>query len=286
MFFAIFIIGISFATHLFAEDAREIMQKVIDRYDGTTQISRQKLSTCRYVKRGKKIVCGETPRIKVIETVKKDYGPKERDHKSIMIILDPSGERGVGFLQYDYDNPERDTDQWMYLSALGKLKRLVSGSNNEPKQGSLFGTEFSTEDVEAMRLDDYTYRIMKSETYHQRPCWVIEITPTPTRFRKSNYSRHIVWADKERFIILKVILFNRQGKRVKRITNRKIVQIDGVWVARQIHLNNLETRRMTTLSMEAIAFNIPVENSFLRKRTLTDRAFREGKLRELRRYLK
>ena len=50
------------------------------------------------------------------------------------------------FLQYDYENTDKESDQWMYLSALGKVKRIVSGNDDEPKKGSFFGSEFGYED--------------------------------------------------------------------------------------------------------------------------------------------
>ncbi len=269
-----------------AEDAREIMRQVLDRNDGTTEISQTTISTCRYTKKGKKTVCAEKPRVKILENVRKDYGPREKDHKSIAIILSPPGEKGIGFLQYDYEAQGKETDQWMYLSALGKVKRIISGNEDEPKTGSFFGSEISYEDMEARNLKDYTYKILAHETYQKRACWVIEILPTPQRARKSNYSKFWSWVDKERFLVLKEILYNRSGKRVKRVTMRKVEQIDGIWLARQSLVNNLESRRMSVLQTKQVAFNIPVEEDFLTQRTLTDGAFREGRLIKLRDSLK
>ena len=94
-----------------ADDAREIMRQVLDRDDGTTEISRVKLFTCRYIKKDGKLVCADNPRIKIMDLVRKDYGEREKDHKSVSIIIEPSGERGIGFLQYDYEEKEKDADQ-------------------------------------------------------------------------------------------------------------------------------------------------------------------------------
>lgn len=272
------------ASDVFAGDAREVMKRVQDRDDATVEISRTKLSTCRISKKDKKIACVKKPRVKVFEGVRKDYGPQEKDSKSVMIILDPPGVRGIGFLQYDYD--KRDTDQWIYFSALGKVKKIVSASENEPNKGSFFGTEISYEDVEQKKLDEYVYKIIKSETYQGRECWVIESLPTQQRARKSNYSKSLSWVDKERFLVLKTVLFNRQGRKAKRITMRNIEQIDGIWSARKIYFNNLLTKRMTTLSLEAVAYNIPVKDEIFTQRTLTDSAFREQNLEKLRLFLK
>ncbi|MGK5091606.1 outer membrane lipoprotein-sorting protein [Deltaproteobacteria bacterium TL4] len=272
--------------NIHAEDVTEIMAKVYNRNDGNTEISLQELITCRYATKGRKLVCAEKPRVKVIESIRKDYGERGKDIRSLSIIQSPASERGIGFLQYDYEALDQDTDQWMYLSAMGKVRRIVSGNDDEPKQGSFFGSEFGYEDMEQMHVEDYTYKILNSETYLKRPTWVIEAVPTPKQARKSNYSKSVSWIDKERFLMLKAMLYNRQGKNVKRVSVRGIEQVDGIWVMREFNVNNLETKRLSTMKVQKIAYNIPVDDAFLTQRALTDGAFRENHLQTLRAHLK
>ncbi|THB74099.1 MAG: outer membrane lipoprotein-sorting protein [Desulfobacteraceae bacterium] len=273
------ILSILWIYPVWCDDARSIMQQVLDRNDGTTEISRVRLSSCTMAKSGGKLKCTETPRVKVMDMVRKDYGPREKDHKTVTIILEPAGEKGIGFLQYDYEQKGKDTDQWLYLSALGKVKRIVSGNEDEPKTGSFFGTEFSYEDMESIHLEDYTYKILGSEVYQNSDCWVVESIPVMSRARKSNYSKVMDWVDKKRFIVLKSVLFNRQGKKFKKIYYRKIDTIDDILVPRQIIVFNIQTRRRTVLSYENIRLNRPVQDDFLTQRTLTDGAFREMNLK-------
>ncbi|MCP4024407.1 MAG: outer membrane lipoprotein-sorting protein, partial [Desulfobacteraceae bacterium] len=181
-------------------------------------------------------------------------------------------------LQYDYEQKKKDTDQWLYLSAMGKVKRIVSGNENEPKTGSFFGSELSYEDMEKRHLDDYTYKILGIETYRGRPCTVIESTPTKERAKKSNYSKSRQWVDTERDIILKSILYNRQGKKMKKIYFGDIQMIDQILVPMQIAVLNIETKRRTLFTYEKIALNVKVKDEFLTQRTLTDGAFRQSNL--------
>ena len=269
-----------------AQDTRDIMRRVFDRDEGKTQISRSKIATCRYVKKGKKLACSEKPRVKIMESIRKDYGEREKDTRSVMILMDPPGERGIGLLQYDYEDANRDSDQWMYLSALGKMRRIVSGNENAPKTGSLFGSEISYEDIEAGHLEDYVYKILKTVTYKGRPCWVMESLPTPRRAGRSNYSKSVQWIDQERYLVLKAVLYDRQGKLVKRITMRGVESLDGIWITRKMNVNNVQTKRITTMKTEAIAINIRIEDDFLTQRVLTDGAFRERKLMILRAQMK
>ena len=268
---------------------REIMIKVEavadESYSSTIQ--KMKLSTCKYGKKNRKIVCSEKPRIKVIESVQKDTGPKGKDSKSVAIILDPIGERGIGMLTYDYDDPDKDADNWLYLSALGKVKRMVSGSDDDDSEsGSFFGTEFSVEDMESTKIDDYSYKIVKEATYRKRPVWIIESKPTAKKAAKTRYGKTVAWIDRERFITLKLNFYSRYGKPYKQLVLSGIKNIDGIWVATKVSMNNLATRRITNMQLYSLAFNIDVPDSFLTQRTLTDFAFRERELAELRKHLK
>lgn len=262
-----------------ARDARQIMKAVLDRDDGTTEVGRVSLSTCPVRKTGNKYICTANPRTKIMDVVRKDYGPAEKDKKTVTIILEPAGERGIGFLQYDHAQKGKETDQWLYLSALGKVKRIVSGSENEPKTGSFFGSELSYEDMEEKHLDDYTYKVLGHETFARRECTVVESIPTRERAPKSNYSRVLDWVDEERDIVLKTLLFNRQGKKIKRIYFGRIREVKGILVPMAIVVYNLETGRRTRFIYDKIALNVPVADEFLTQRTLTDGSFRESNLK-------
>lgn len=263
-------------------DAKEIMQKVLDRENGNSQYSVQTVSTCRYEVKKKTIACAETPRTKVVETIRKDYGPKGKDIKSVSLILEPSSERGIGFLQYDYEDQEKESDQWMYLSALGKVKRVVSGRSDEPKTGTLFGSEISYEDVEVKHIDDFIYTLLIEEKYDGRECWVIESVPTPKHARKSNYSKTVQWIDKERLVVYRAIMYDRHGKPAKQMTQSDYVLKDGVWIAKKMNINNVQSRRISTLKLDDVAINIAVDDSLFTERTLTDDSFREGNMRDIR----
>jgi hypothetical protein len=216
----------------------------------------------------------------------KDTGIDDEDSRSVSIILEPIGDKGIGMLIYDYAAPGKYADNWLYLPALGKVKRLISSSEDSDESGSFFGTEFSIEDIEARKIDDYTYKILEQATYAERPVWIIESIPTPERASKTRYGKFISWIDKERYIVLKEDLYNRNGILYKQLIMKNIERIDNVWVAREVTMNNLFTRRATIMNLMSVAFNIDVPDELLTERTLTDFAFRERNLAKLRAYLK
>lgn len=263
--------------------AEDIMNTTINRYDGTTKVRLQEISTCKYGVKNKKIACSETPRVKAAETYGKDYGSHEEDSKSLTIIVEPAAERGIGMLQYDYEDLSRESDQWIYLSAIGKPKRVASGKQDEdePKKGSLFGSEFSLEDMEKIRIKDYDFSIEAEVEYNKRNCWVIKMTPTERRAKKSNYSKQLIWVDKENFNTYKTQYYDRKGVYVKRKTEDEWAEEDGVWYAKTQTMNNLIESRISIMKTTSVIYNVPIDDEFLTLRSLTDAAFRERNMREL-----
>jgi len=268
-----------------ALSARDIMQRYIDRDDGQSQYSTSVVATCRYASKNGKIKCVEKPRIKVLEGAQKDYGANLKDSRSVSIILKPVAESGIGFLQFDYDAADKDSDQWMYLSALGKVKRLVSGNNDEPKTGTLFGSEIAYEDIEKTHIDDYDYKLLREEKLQDRDCWVIESVPKPARARKSNYSRSVSWIDKEHYLFLQAQVYDRTGRPVKQISSSQHELIDGIWISKQLNVNNVQSRRITTMKTQKIIINPEVQDELFSQRTLTDGAYRAKQLQLLRQAL-
>ena len=248
--------------------------------DGT--MMRSQLSTCKFGQKNKQITCVETPRVKVLESVSKQYGEEKKDSKGVSILLEPASERGIGMLTYSYDDPNKDTESWLYLSALGKVKRMASGTGEDREPVSVFGSEFTTEDMESGTVDEYTYKILQEGPFGGREVWVIEAIPKPIREPKTEYSKVLYWVDKERYTLLKAQAFDKRGKPFKQMLFKDIEQINGHWIARDVTLINLQSQRLSNMKTEAITMNVKVEDEFLTQRTLTDFAYREKTLEELR----
>ncbi len=261
---------------------------IIDKMDAQQRsisngtFSRSQISTCKFGKKDKKISCVESPRIKLMESVSKQYGKNKKDSKNISILLEPASERGIGMLSYTYDNDNKDSESWLYLSALGKVKRLASGSSDDQEPTAIFGSEFSTEDLESGKTNEYSYKILQQGAYNKTNVWVIESIPTKQRMKKTHYSKILLWVDQERFIPLKIQSYDKRGKLYKRTVFSNIKKINGLWVAKDATIMNLKSRRLSNMKTKNIALGIEVSDEFLSQRTLTDFAFREQHLSQLR----
>jgi len=265
--------------------ARELVQKMDDNQLQTTKSSfnLMQLTSCKYGTKNGKLKCVEKPRIKVLESAQINTGPNNKDSKSIAIIVEPASERGIGMLSYSYDDSDKDNETWLYLSALGKVKRIAAGSDDqETEPTSMFGSEISTEDQETGKLDDYTYSILQRGQYKGRPVAVIESVPTAQRLKSTRYGKVRTWVDTERFISLKIQMFDKRDNAIKQVSVSKIEKINGIWLARSMTFKNLVSQRLTNMKIKAITFGLDIDAAFLTQRALTDQAFRQRHLQALR----
>jgi hypothetical protein len=270
------------AQELSGRDVMELVDEA-QRVTSDSAFNRMQLSTCRFGIKDSRITCAERPRVKALESVGKNFGLNLKDTKSITIVLEPAAERGIGMLSFAYDETDRDNETWLYLSALGRVKRIASGSSDDDTEpASVFGSEFTTEDTEAGKLEEYEINILEETTESGRDVWKIEMIPNEERARKSRYSRTVSYIDKERYVALRTEMYDQYDKEVKRLMSSRVELINDVWVARSLTMMNLVTNRLSNMAILEINTGIDVEDEFLTQRTLTDVAFRETELERLR----
>jgi hypothetical protein len=274
-----------------ALSAQQVAQKYDDelRHDAVT--AKLKLSTCGYKVEQSQMRCTERPRERVVENVAKSYG---RDIRSMGVLAEPIGDRGIGMLGWEYWDKDKVNDYWMYLPALGKVKRVLSVKDSADS-GSYFGTEFYMEDLEEPRLEEYDIKLLREEKvrvleagkgYVEVPAYVLEWVPVGRKKETSNYARSLTWIDKDRFVLLRGEYYDHDGRLNKVRTVKNLQQVNRKWLPRQVTMDNLLTRRVSVMDRQAIALNIPVEDEYLSQRALTDQAFRERYLVKYRAFWK
>ena len=278
---------ITFAGNTLGQDLNgfDIMKLVDDaqRASNDSSFNRMQLSSCKFGVTDGRITCAERPRVKSLESVAKNYGPELMDTKSVTITIEPAAERGVGMLSFAYDETGRDNETWLYLSALGRVKRIASGdSDEETEPASLFGSEFTTEDTETGKLEEYTINILEETTTAGRDVWKIEMIPNEERARKTRYSRQVHHIDKERYVGLRSEMYDQYGKEVKRLMASRVELVNDIWMARSLTMMNLVTNRLSNMAFVEIYTDLDIQDEFLTQRTLTDAAYRETELENLR----
>jgi len=153
-------------------------------------------------------------------------------------------------------------DQWLYLPALKRIKRISSVN----KSGPFVGSEFSFEDFTALELNKYTYKYLREEACGEMTCDVVERTP---RNEHSGYTKQIAWVDQRDFQVRKVDFYDRRGDLLKTLERKDYRQYDGkYWRAHLLAMTNHQSKKSTDLVFGEFAFKTGLRERDFVKNTL------------------
>ena len=184
--------------------------------------------------------------------------------KSLSIFDIPRDVKGTAFLSFSHK--EGPDDQWLYLPALKRVKRI--SSNN--KAGPFMGSEFAFEDLSSQEVEKYTYKYIGEEMIDGMNCFVMERYPVD---RKSGYTKQVLWLEKEEYRPLKLDYYDRKGDLLKTLTFSDYNQyLDKYWRAGEMYMVNHLTGKSTRLIWKNYQFATG----------LTDRDFDKNSLKRSR----
>ncbi|NOQ77110.1 MAG: outer membrane lipoprotein-sorting protein [Methylococcaceae bacterium] len=166
--------------------------------------------------------------------------------KSLSVFSKPRDIKGTAFLSFTHALvPD---EQWLYLPALKRVKR-ISSSN---KSGPYLGSEFAFEDLTSFEVSKYKYKHLRDEVFNEIDCFVVELYP---QYKHSGYTRQITWIDKERYIPLKTDYYDRKNSLLKTLENKKYQQYLGqYWRNDEMLMVNHQNGKSTVLLWENYTF--------------------------------
>ena len=167
--------------------------------------------------------------------------------KSLCIFDTPHDVRGTILLTHTHK--EADDDQWLYLPALKRVRRIAAKN----KSGSFMGSEFSYEDIATQELEKHTYTWLRDEVYDGNDCFVIERRPVDAA--NSGYSRQVAWIGKAEYRTSKVDYYDRKGDLLKTLTCKTHRRyLDRFWRAHELNMVNHQTGKSTQLLWSDFVF--------------------------------
>jgi hypothetical protein len=183
--------------------------------------------------------------------------------QSLVIFDSPNDIKGTALLSHA--RILEPDDQWLFLPALKRVKRISSAN----KSGPFVGSEFAFEDFTALELNKYHYTWLREEMLNGVQADVVERTP---RYENSGYSRQLSWVDQEVFQVRKVEFYDRRGDLLKTLVLTDYREYDGVWRAQRMEMVNHQTGKSTDLIYGDYEFSVG----------LTEEDFVKGRLTRLR----
>jgi outer membrane lipoprotein-sorting protein len=184
--------------------------------------------------------------------------------KSMTIFDKPRDVKGTALLSFTHK--EGPDDQWLYLPALKRVKRIASDN----KSGPFMGSEFAYEDISSQEVEKYTYKFLRDDTFNGMEVFVFERYPVD---KKSGYTRQIVWLDKEHYKERKIEFYDRKNALLKTLLFTEYNQyLDHYWRAHDMYMENHQTGKSTKL----------LQSNYQYRTGLKDRDFDKNSLKRIR----
>ena len=172
-----------------------------------------------------------------------------------MFFLSPPGVKNTGFLSYDYDSGDKDDDQWLYLPALRKIKRIASSD----KSAAFMGSDFSYADMTRRIISEWKFKILKETEVRGKPAWLIEALPASDVIRKRyGYEKSVVFVRQDLFMVVRAVHWMSEGGKLKYVDMKKIEKIDDIWTVTEIDAKTSKARKTlhrTILRFHDVKYN-------------------------------
>ena len=180
--------------------------------------------------------------------------------KGLTIFDKPADVKGTALLSFTHK--EGADDQWLYLPALKRVKRI--SSNN--KSGPFMGSEFAYEDITSQEIEKYTYKYIRDDKFDGTDVFIFERYPVD---KKSGYTRQIVWMDKAEYKERKIEYFDRKNAKLKTLVLNDYKQYENkYWRAHDMYMENHQTGKSTRLLQSNYKFNAGLSERDFNKNSL------------------
>ncbi len=185
---------------------------------------------------------------------------RQKLNRTLVRFLSPADVAGTGFLVLE--NQERDDDQYLYLPALGKVKRISGNQRNQ----RFMGTDLTYADLESRSLRRANLTRLADAAVGGNPTYVIEAKPKEGS--DSEYGRTVSWIHTVSFVPLKIEFYDQRGALLKTLLVKRLEKKDGRWVVMDSTVENVQAGTATQLTVDSIDFAAKLAESEFTERAL------------------
>ena len=245
-------------TSLFGQTGYDIMKKADEVAEPKTSSSTATLTI--HSKKG-------SDRLREVIMMSKDYGDVE---KSVIVFTTPKDVAGTGYLMFDYEEDDKDSDNWLYLPAMKKTRRIASsGSESE---GSFMGTDFTYQDMGDRSLNKYDYNLLGEDNIDGVPCYKVECI---SNAHTEKDPRYISYIGKDDYILRKCEFYDRQDQLHRVLICSNFTTIKGFTTAQKMKMENVQSGTWSLIESK----NIKYEEDNLDDSFFTVAALEKGRIK-------
>jgi len=206
-----------------------------------------------------------------VTRVRETYGYRRyfgAEKRTVLFYSSPTNVKGTGFLTYDYPDAQRDDDQWLYLPALRKVRRISASDRGD----YFLGTDFTYEDIKKegkVALEDYRFERVGTEEVDGHATVVVEGTPVDGEVaRELGYGRVRWHIDPQIWMPRRAQFWDVNGNALKTLETKDIRRVEGIWTAHRIAVRNHKTRHQTVFVFSDIDYTGDVPERLFTTATL------------------
>ncbi len=205
-------------------------------------------------------------RRRVTRIYRRDF---DQERRSILFFEAPTSLEGTALLTYDYSDTRRDDDQWIFLPALRKSRRIATADRG----AAFLGTDLSYEDIKKetrLSLGEYKWANLGGEAVDGNGCWKLEAIPIDDEVaRVLRYSRVVFYIDAAIWMPRRVEYWNLAGQALKTVSLLEIREVEGVWTAHRIEAKNHRSGHRTNLIFRDVDYHTELDTELFTQRALS-----------------
>lgn len=190
----------------------------------------------------------------------KNYETGKYKSKSLIRFHSPPDVKGTGFLMWEYRSDQED-DQWLFLPALGRPRRIIA----REKSSSFMGSDLSYEDLGGREIDQDTFELTGHDVIEGDSCYVVRAVPNE---KGSTYSKRVYWIDAERWILRKVEFYDRKNRLFKIMNIEEFRFDDPYWTTLLMNVENVQTGHKTIMRISDVQYDFGIGDDFFTERYL------------------
>ncbi len=181
--------------------------------------------------------------------------------KKIMFFLSPADVKNTSFMTWSYDEKGKSDDQWIYLPALKKVKRISSDSKGD----YFMGSDFTYDDLGDRHPSDDNHTILREEVIDGKETIVIESVPKDEEYM---YSRTVTWVIKDSWIGLKKEFYDEDDELLKILTVEGEKSFGDVIILTKVKMNNVQRNQFTIMEFSDVQIDTGIPNNKFTERMM------------------
>ncbi len=196
---------------------------------------------------------------------RKYYGDEKR---TVIFYLEPSNIKGTAFLTWDYPDADKDDDQWLYLPAMRKVRRISASDRGD----YFLGTDLSYEDIKLetrVSMEDYRRRTVGEDEVDDHHCYLLEAIPVDRETAKElGYGKVEQCVDSEIWMVRRTRFWDTKGNPLKTVYFRDIRKVQGIWTQHRIEVAHHKTGHRTLFLFSEVDYRHGVDDGLFTRNAL------------------